>query len=45
MEKATLEAEADTLNDLMAGNEGTDEAEEAMDRLTQVCRALQSIIR
>ena len=36
VERSKLEAESDELNDIMAGEEGTEQAEAAMERLTQV---------
>lgn len=43
VERAKLEAESDELNDLLAGEEGTEQAEAAMERLTQVYERLEEM--
>jgi ATP-binding cassette subfamily F protein 2 len=43
VERAKLEAEAEELNDLLANEEGTEDAEEAMERLTQVYERLEQL--
>lgn len=43
VERAKLEAEAEELNEIVSNQEGSENAEEAMDRLTQVYERLEQL--